>query len=253
MRNCPRFGLDRLVSLPLPKPVVPFLADVDSYKIQFALDDGSLLTSWVQVLGRGAPEAPLVILRIRYGGGGVIIGVSAEVVEAPDSVVASHVHWIQDLHNRPSGSTSKGNASSFGSIIGPKLPDKIWPKHVLVQYVFERHRKTDLGQSVAVLMVIGLFALAAAVINASRDLGPRLAAFLLNPMAGPIGGGGRGDAAGNSGNIWESYDGVYGKTENRGMYGAEINAPFHISPPVFMERPSRGSMGNEGGFGTKRE
>lgn len=152
-QHCPRFGMDRLVALPVPQPQLPFV-ETDSYKLQLSFNGDRLLTQWLPVIGQDAPDIPLVHVRLRRSGDEVL-GVAAEVVDAP-------AHY-KDLH--PLLATELKNVTH-------------WPKHVLLRYEWITENDVDLDRGLYVLFAIGIAAVLLLMLNALRGMHAKLAQFL---------------------------------------------------------------------------
>ncbi|MEW5302798.1 MAG: hypothetical protein WDW36_005545 [Sanguina aurantia] len=151
--HCPRFGVDRLVALPIPKPKAT-LKPTDDYKLQLSFDGDRHMTHWLSVIGKRAPEVPLVEVVLRRSGS-ELLGVSASVHDAPAHYKAAHEVLVAEFRN----------ASH-------------WPKHVLVHYSFDTRNDVDLDRGLYVLFAIGLSLAALLIFNAMRGMRSKLAQFL---------------------------------------------------------------------------
>ncbi|KAG2496464.1 hypothetical protein HYH03_005291 [Edaphochlamys debaryana] len=157
-QHCPRFGIDRLVAVPIPKPQLPF-GKTDTYKLQLSFDGDRHLTPWVALLGEDAPTVPLVEVTLRRSGE-ELLGVTAEVRDAPEEFKRAHPVLVEELHNVTH-----------------------WPKHVLVHYTFDTHNDVDLDRGLYVLFPAGLLAVLVLAFSALRGVQPKLAQFLADVTA----------------------------------------------------------------------
>ncbi|KAG1680941.1 hypothetical protein FOA52_009900 [Chlamydomonas sp. UWO 241] len=165
--HCPRFGQERLVALPLPKPHES-LAVKDAYKLQLSFDGDRHVTPWLKVLGPGALPVPVVHVTLRRAGE-EILGVVATVHTAP--VEYEHQHK---------------------ALVDEWLNASAWPKHLLIKYHFISEREVDLDQGLYVLMAIGLGSLMLLILNAAAGSEAKLARFLsdITSEGGAVLGGG---------------------------------------------------------------
>ncbi|KAG2430751.1 hypothetical protein HYH02_013590 [Chlamydomonas schloesseri] len=152
-QHCPRFGIDRLVAVPIPKPQLAF-GKGDTYKLQFSFDGDRHLTPWLPLLGEGAPAVPLIIVTLRRSGE-ELLGATAAVLDAPEEYKQRHPVLVAELHNVTH-----------------------WPKHVLVHYRFDTRNDVDLDRGLYVLFPVGLLAVLALLLSALRGVQPKLAQFL---------------------------------------------------------------------------
>lgn len=154
----PRFGVERLVAVPITKPALPWKAE-DTYKVQFSFDGDRHLTPWLPVLGEGAPAVPLIVITLTRSGQEVL-GASAEVREAPAEYQARHPVLVSELRNLTH-----------------------WPKHVLVHYTFHTHNDVDFDRGLMLLFPVCLLVFVLLCVNALRGLQPKLAQFLADVTA----------------------------------------------------------------------
>ncbi|PNW88892.1 hypothetical protein CHLRE_01g049450v5 [Chlamydomonas reinhardtii] len=157
-QHCPRFGIDRLVAVPIPKPQLAF-GKGDTYKLQFSFDGDRHLTPWLPLLGEGAPAVPLIIVTLRRSGE-ELLGATAAVLDAPEEYKQRHPVLVSELHNVTH-----------------------WPKHVLVHYRFDTRNDVDLDRGLYVLFPIGLIAVLVLCLSALRGVQPKLAQFLADVTA----------------------------------------------------------------------
>uniref|UniRef100_A0A7R9W1U5 Transmembrane 9 superfamily member n=1 Tax=Chlamydomonas euryale TaxID=1486919 RepID=A0A7R9W1U5_9CHLO len=152
--HCPRFGQERLVALPLPRPHLPLEPKVDTYKIQLSFDGDRHVTHWLKVIGPGAPPVPVVHVTLRRAGED-ILGVKAQVQIAPISYEHMHKPLVEEWQN----------ASA-------------WPKHLLIKYKFQSEHEVDLDRGIYVLMVMGLTVFFILVMGAAAGSEAKLSKFL---------------------------------------------------------------------------
>ncbi|KXZ55020.1 hypothetical protein GPECTOR_3g182 [Gonium pectorale] len=157
-QHCPRFGMDRLVAVPIPKPQQAF-GKGDTYKLQFSFDGDRHLTPWVPLLGEGAPAVPLVVVTLRRSGE-ELLGASAEVREAPAEYQERHPVLVAEMRNVSH-----------------------WPKHVLVHYSFDTRNDVDLDRGLYLLFPCALLAVLILCVSALRGVRGKLAQFLADVTA----------------------------------------------------------------------
>ncbi|XP_024525029.1 uncharacterized protein LOC9654870 [Selaginella moellendorffii] len=124
-RHCPRFGINREVVVPIPKPVG--YSGADPYKISLQFGHERITTPWLFIVGRQSSKMPMIDVTLRYTGGD-LEGVSAKVVEMPEDYVAEH----------------EGTFKEFWD------PSQ-WPKHVLVRYNWEEKSEIDVATGFYIL------------------------------------------------------------------------------------------------------
>eukprot|EP00798_Chlamydomonas_sp_ICE-L_P006710 gene6710-3380_t len=168
--HCPRFGADRLVAIPVPKPEKEFTYTAqETYKIQLSFDDDSFITSWISIIGRHAPPVPVLDVEIRRSGD-EITRVTARVEYAPDAYIKNHAQLVNEFKNTTH-----------------------WPKHLLVRYRFNTQndvdldrglylllqlRDVDLDRGLYLLFAVGLMVTIILIINAASGAHLKLAQFL---------------------------------------------------------------------------
>ncbi|KAJ7534315.1 hypothetical protein O6H91_13G089300 [Diphasiastrum complanatum] len=128
-RHCPRFGIDREVVLPVPKPQE--YTGADSYKISFQVGKEKFSTPWLLVVGRQNSEVPIIDFTLRYSGGD-LQGVIAKVTTMPEQYIKDHDEIQKQF-----------------------LDPQAWPKHVLVRYTWEETSEFDVEGGLYVLFGSG--------------------------------------------------------------------------------------------------
>jgi hypothetical protein len=78
--HCPKFGATTVVALPLLKP--KDFESRDDYRLQLGFDNERLVTSWLQIIGRRAPPAPMIAVEL-VRSGDALVGVTAKVQAMP--------------------------------------------------------------------------------------------------------------------------------------------------------------------------
>ena len=71
-QHCPKFGVKRLVAVPLPQPL-GFKA-ADEYKLQLSFDGDSHLTPWLPIIGKRAASPPYVEVELVRSGDAIKSG-----------------------------------------------------------------------------------------------------------------------------------------------------------------------------------
>jgi hypothetical protein len=71
-QHCPKFGVKRLVAVPLPQPL-SFKA-ADEYKLQLSFDGDSHLTPWLPIIGKRAASPPYVEVELVRSGDAIKSG-----------------------------------------------------------------------------------------------------------------------------------------------------------------------------------
>jgi hypothetical protein len=71
-QHCPKFGVKRLVAVPLPQPVGYKAAD--EYKVQFSFDGDRHITPWLPIIGRKAAAPPYVEVELTRSGASITAG-----------------------------------------------------------------------------------------------------------------------------------------------------------------------------------
>ncbi|MCO5563684.1 hypothetical protein L7F22_017331 [Adiantum nelumboides] len=127
--HCPRFGIDREVLLPIPKPTG--YTGADPYKISLQIGREKFHTPWLFVVGRQSAEVPMITVKLRYAGGD-LQGAVAKVESMPRQYVVQHESVMKhywDVHK--------------------------WPKQILIQYQWEKQASVDLETGLYVLFGSG--------------------------------------------------------------------------------------------------
>lgn len=127
--HCPKFGEDRLVALPIPKPID--FENKDEYKIQLSFDSNRITTPWLRIIGNKAQDAPYLEIEL-IRSGDAVIGVSTKVNSVPKS--DPKYREIEEEFKDPNR----------------------WPKHLLVQYSWQSKHEVDSGRGLSVILSVGL-------------------------------------------------------------------------------------------------
>ncbi|KAI7841961.1 hypothetical protein COHA_004488 [Chlorella ohadii] len=90
-QHCPKFGVKRLVAVPLPQPTG--LKVADDYKVQFSFDGDRHLTPWLSIIGKRAASPPYVEVELTRSGN-TITSVTAEVFELDSEDQKEHAQLI---------------------------------------------------------------------------------------------------------------------------------------------------------------
>ncbi|BBN16938.1 hypothetical protein MPTK1_7g10600 [Marchantia polymorpha subsp. ruderalis] len=151
-RHCPRFGIDNEVVLPLPKPTG--YTGADPYKISLQFGSERYQTPWLFVVGRQSPEVPMIDVTLRYAGSD-FLGATAKVVNMPESYLKEH-------------------ASIKTNFWEPNM----WPKHVLVRYVWEESSEIDVAGGLYVLFGSGLVLTVAMALHILQSSKEKLSRFI---------------------------------------------------------------------------
>ena len=105
------------MAIPLPEPIG--FAPGDEYKLALSADSDKLHTPWLTLLGKGAPEVPLVDVTLSHAGG-VVRSMHAKSVPVPAPFLVLHADLVAEWKN-----------ATF------------WPKHVLVRYQWLEDARID--------------------------------------------------------------------------------------------------------------
>ncbi|KAL0347558.1 UNVERIFIED_CONTAM: hypothetical protein Scaly_1771800 [Sesamum calycinum] len=145
-RHCPIFAVNREALIPIPKPTG--YTGADPYKISFQVGREKFYVPWLFVINRKSSEVPMIEMNLRYSGAD-LLGVTAKVVDMPNSYVELH----PDIRNQ-------------------FWDQQQWPKHILVRYTWEEQSEIDVASGFYVLFGSGLmlsFVLAIYVLQSSQD------------------------------------------------------------------------------------
>eukprot|EP00243_Klebsormidium_subtile_P009042 TRINITY_DN4415_c0_g1_i2.p1 TRINITY_DN4415_c0_g1~~TRINITY_DN4415_c0_g1_i2.p1 ORF type:complete len:224 (+),score=35.90 TRINITY_DN4415_c0_g1_i2:260-931(+) len=145
-RHCPRFGVDRLVVLPIPKPTG--YQDDDTYKLSLSFGREKYLTPWVTLLSPKAKSLPIIEVELSWSGT-ELKGVRARVDELPEEFEATHAQ-LKEEYSKPDH----------------------WPKHVMVRYTWREKSDVDVNTGLLVLFTTGIvlsFVAAIQIMTSNED------------------------------------------------------------------------------------
>ncbi|KAL4458504.1 hypothetical protein ABPG75_013369 [Micractinium tetrahymenae] len=165
--HCPKFGVKRLVAVPLPQPVGHKVAD--EYKVQFSFDGDRHLTPWLSIIGKHAPSPPYVEVEL-VRTGNTIKSVSALVYALDQEDQRAHAPLVREFLNATH-----------------------WPKHLLVHYRWRTQHEEDEEGGLLVLFSAGALVALLLGLNVARTYQDKLRAFLAD-VAGEQPGSGFGGA-----------------------------------------------------------
>jgi hypothetical protein len=149
--HCPKFGVSRTVTLPIPEPVS--IHTTDDYKIQFSFDGDRVITSWLQLIGNRAPEAPVLIVEL-VRSGDALVSSTARVEALPRT----------DLH--------------YQKVKKEFSDPHLWPKHILVHYKWTARHEVDTERGLVVLFAFGGVAMLLAALSVARTYNKQLRQFV---------------------------------------------------------------------------
>jgi hypothetical protein len=149
----------------------------DDYRLQFAFDGGRFPTPWLAILGKRAPQGPVV---------------EVELVRSGDALLAAKaavrsLHEAQDRDPR----ISRAAAKHGHQLVAEFANATHWPKHVLVSYSWKTRHEANAERGLLVLLVASAATAALAALGAARRYRNKLRAFFLE-VAGE--GAGYGDS-----------------------------------------------------------
>ncbi|KAH6557259.1 hypothetical protein KP509_1Z125200 [Ceratopteris richardii] len=106
--HCPRFGIDKEIVLPIPKPTG--YTGSDPYKIALQIGKEKFHTPWLFVIGRLGSEIPMIIVKLKYSAGD-LQGAVVKLESMPQQYIVKHEAVMKNYWdiNR-------------------------WPKQILIQY-----------------------------------------------------------------------------------------------------------------------
>ncbi|KAL4426500.1 hypothetical protein ABPG77_008358 [Micractinium sp. CCAP 211/92] len=165
--HCPKFGVKRLVAVPLPQPVGYKVAD--EYKVQFSFDGDRHVTPWLTIIGKHAPLPPFVEVEL-VRTGNTIKSVSASVYALSHDDQMDHAVLVREFVNATH-----------------------WPKHLLVNYRWRTQHEEDEEGGLLVLFSAGALVAVLLALNVVRTYQDKLQAFLAD-VAGEQPGAGFGGA-----------------------------------------------------------
>ncbi|KAK9805044.1 hypothetical protein WJX73_006255 [Symbiochloris irregularis] len=157
-RHCPHFGQNKLVALPLPQPR-GFTAVTDSYKVQLSFHGDRLLTSWIRLMGKGAPVVPYVHVTLTRRGA-ALKAVKAEVAAVPQQYLITHHALITEF----------SNASH-------------WPKHLLLDFKWRHEEPINADAGLYILFIAGLLVAMMHIVSVMVTYQQKLTAFMNDMMA----------------------------------------------------------------------
>ena len=127
--HCPKFGEDRTVAVPIPQPTSILMTD--DYKLQLSFDGNRITTPWFPLLGKRAPEAP--ILRV-------------ELTRSGDAVVGA----TASIHSLPRNDPKH-------QVVREEFADAArWPKHLLVSYTWHNKHAVDSHRGLMIVLGVGV-------------------------------------------------------------------------------------------------
>lgn len=145
-RHCPTFAVDRVVALPIPKPL-SFRPD-DEYKIALSFDGDRHATTWLPILAPssspdGNPDpVPMLDVELVHGHGHVLAA-RADVVAVSPEYLRRHAELVREFQS-----------------------PETWPKHLLVRYRWTERVDVDanagLGVALGVCAALSIAAFASA-------------------------------------------------------------------------------------------
>ncbi|KAK9159272.1 hypothetical protein Scep_005846 [Stephania cephalantha] len=156
-RQCPIFGVNREVLMPVEKPIG--YTGADPYKISFQVGKEKFLIPWLFLINRKSPEVPMIDVHLRYSGND-LLGVTAKVIDMPHHYVETHPDIRRQFWD-----------------------PETWPKHVLVRYTWQEQSEIDVASGFYVLFGSGLlisFVLSIYILQSSQD---KLARFVRETVA----------------------------------------------------------------------
>ncbi|CAI7836434.1 unnamed protein product [Closterium sp. NIES-53] len=157
-RHCPRFGINREVALPIPRPVGFEMAE-HSYKMSLSVGNEKFVTPWLLVIGRKSQNVPLIEVTLTHFAGD-LRGVQAKVHNLPHEYLERHRQLALEFRN-----------------------ESHWPKHVLMRYTWNEYAEVDVTAGLLVLFastfILTTF-LAVYILQSSKD---KLAKFMNEQMA----------------------------------------------------------------------
>lgn len=150
--HCPRFGIDRLVAIPIPKP--KGYQEGDEYKVQLSFDGERFITPWLAVLHGRAAAVPYIDVSLTRSGDG-IAAVSALSLKLPKEDVSRHKEIVEEFRNTTH-----------------------WPKHLLVYYHWKTAHEVDTDKGLLVLFSTGIVVTALLGLGVVQAYKRKLATFL---------------------------------------------------------------------------
>ena len=139
------------MSLPLPEPIG--FDHATDYKLQLSFDGDRIVTPWLQLIGRRAPEAPSLVVELSRSGD-ALVSVTVHVVNMHRTDM--HYHRVK---NEFSDATK-------------------WPKHVPVHYKWKARHEVNSNRGLIVLFVVGIGAMLFAAISIAQTYNKQLMQFV---------------------------------------------------------------------------
>mmetsp|Transcript_29464 Transcript_29464/g.83099 ORF Transcript_29464/g.83099 Transcript_29464/m.83099 type:complete len:241 (-) Transcript_29464:66-788(-) len=161
-RHCPRFGIDKVVAVPLPRPTS--ISDVTlsagfEYKLALSFDGDRHHTAWLTIIGRKWKGVPFIEVEL-VRSGAELRKIRSEVTVAPRSVVENHKQLDEEFRNATH-----------------------WPKHLLVRYRWTTISEVDVDNGLYVLFGSGLLVTAIVAFSVARTYQAKLTQFLSDMAA----------------------------------------------------------------------
>jgi len=139
----------------------------DDYKIQFSFNGDRVITSWLQLIGRRAPEAPALIINL---------------VRSGDALVSSTAR-IEPL---------KRTDLHYEKVKKDFSDPNLWPKHIPVYYKWTARHEVDTHRGLIVLFAFCAVAMLVAAFSVAQTYNKQLRQFVEEVTAerSRFGGGG---------------------------------------------------------------
>lgn len=165
-RHCPRFAVDSVVAVPIPKPLS--FRPTDAYKIMLAFDHDRHLTEWLPLIspettyiadtgdGRRRPafEVPMLDVAFEHAHG-ELRTTRAKAVEVSKEYLVSHADLVDEFRNA-----------------------SLWPKHLLVRYRWSETPDVDEGGELSFALGVGVVLLAVSLWSACGAYGGEMTEFV---------------------------------------------------------------------------
>ncbi|KAK9905559.1 hypothetical protein WJX75_002113 [Coccomyxa subellipsoidea] len=138
------------VPIPLPKGFVV----ADNYKIQFTYDGDRLVTPWLKIIGKGAPNPPMLHIHLKRSSDS-LTSVSAKVLPVPQGYLYAHHHLLNEFQNAT-----------------------VWPKHLLVEYSWSTPQSVDALSALYFIFFVCLVAFMGMALSVLVAYETKLKAFM---------------------------------------------------------------------------